>query len=118
MTDDYIDEFFDTGPGITIYSIKLYLIERGSEQDMSDPNDPFDLYYMNVREQYEAEVEEDFETLSELYDHRVYDLRNTTLGEVLNNENEDASFRTISIHDVSYEYNTEEVEEDLESSRR
>ena len=40
------------------------------------------------------------DTLQELYDQRVYDLRNTTLDEVFNNENEETNFVTISIHDV------------------
>ena len=46
-----------------------------------------------------------------MYDHRVYDLRNTTLDEVFNNRNEDTSFKEISIHDVVFDYDKEELEE-------
>ena len=106
LTDDYVDEFFGENHGVTEYKFDLNLIERNEEEE--DPNDP---YWVAVRDEYTAEVVEDLENMQDLYDHRVYDLRNTTLEEVLNNENEDVTFHTISIHDVLYDYDTEEVQE-------
>ena len=66
---------------------------------------------MAVRDEYTAEVVEDLETLQDLYDYRVYDLRNTTLDAILNNEDQNANFRTVSIHDVLFNYDGEEEPE-------
>ena len=80
------------------------MLDRDTEE--SDPDDP---YWAAVRDEYTAEVVEDLEEMHELYEHRVYDLRNTTLAEVFSNENDEVDFHTISIHDVLYNYDNEEV---------
>ena len=54
---------------------------------------------------------EDLQTLTDLYDGRVYDLRNTTLEEVFNNENEESIFQEIGLQDFTFE----EISEDEEN---
>ena len=56
-----------------------------------------------MSEKSEEDVKEDIAALQDLYDYRVYDLRNTTLDEVFSNQHEETSFDKISIHKNSFE---------------
>ena len=109
LTDDYSSDFFDDIPGVTSYSIRLFLIERDASAVL-DVDDP---YYIKVKDEYTQEVVDDIESLHTLYDKRVYDLRNTTLDDVLNNKNEDVSFLKISLQDALYDYDADEQAEYL-----
>ena len=74
MTDDFIDRFDQERRGVTVYVIFLHLIERSTQEII-----------VEERTELEIKVAESIETLNQLYDYRVYDLRNQTLDEVFSN---------------------------------
>ena len=84
MTDDFIDRFDQERKGVTVYVIFLHLVERTSQDILKEE-----------RSDFEIKVTESVETLNQLYDYRVYDLRNQTLEQVLSNEIELNQFKTL-----------------------
>ena len=69
---------------MTVYVIFLHLIEKSTEE-----------IQIEQRSDFEILVTESIETLNQIYDYRVYDLRNSTLDEVLTNNIEQNQFKLV-----------------------
>ena len=70
-----MDRFDQDRKGVTVYVIFLHLIDKSTEE-----------IFIEQRSDFEIQVEESVETLNQIYDYRVYDLRNSTLEQIFEND--------------------------------
>ena len=70
-----MDRFDQDRKGVTVYVIFLHLIDKSTEK-----------IFIEQRSDFEIQVEESVETLNQIYDYRVYDLRNSTLEQIFEND--------------------------------
>ena len=70
-----MDRFDQDRKGIAVYVIFLHLIDKSTEE-----------IFIEQRSDFEIQVEESVETLNQIYDYRVYDLRNSTLEQIFEND--------------------------------
>ena len=93
LTDDFVDRFNQERRGVTVYVIFLHLIEKSTEE-----------IQIEQRSDFEILVTESIETLNQIYDYRVYDLRNSTLDEVLTNNIEQNQFKLVQSDQYRFDY--------------
>ena len=70
-----MDRFDQDRKGVTVYVIFLHLIDKSTEE-----------IFIEQRSDFEIQVEESVESLNQIYDYRVYDLRNSTLEQIFEND--------------------------------